>query len=205
MLSDPQRRQAYDMFGKAGVNGAGGDPGFGAGFGSFGDIFDAFFGGRRPAVPRHGRPPAGRDLRYDLRITFAEAVSGTEKDIEFPVLDRCQTCAGSGAKEGTSATTCPQCSGRGEVRTVRQTMLGQMVNVSRLPPLPRRGPDRRAAVRDVQGRRTGRAAAEAPGDHPGRASTRATRSASPARARPGRAAGRRAASTSRSTWRPTRS
>ena len=133
VLSDPQRRQAYDMFGKAGVDGMGPDPGFGAGFGNFGDIFDAFFGGAAAGGVRHGRPPAGSDLRYDLRITFAEAVSGTEKDIEFPVLDRCPTCQGSGAKEGTSATTCPQCNGRGEVRSVRQTMLGQMVNVSACP------------------------------------------------------------------------
>jgi molecular chaperone DnaJ len=134
VLSDPQRRQAYDMFGKAGVDGIGGDGGFGtAGFGNFGDIFDAFFGGSAAGGVRHGRPPAGSDLRYDLRITFAEAVSGTEKEIEFPVLDRCPTCAGSGAKEGTSAITCPQCNGRGEVRSVRQTMLGQMVNVSACP------------------------------------------------------------------------
>jgi molecular chaperone DnaJ len=134
VLSDPQRRQAYDMFGKAGVDGIGGDGGFGAaGFGNFGDIFDAFFGGSAGGGVRHGRPPAGSDLRYDLRITFSEAVSGTDKDIEFPVLDRCPTCAGSGAKEGTSAITCPQCNGRGEVRSVRQTMLGQMVNVSACP------------------------------------------------------------------------
>ena len=134
ILSDPQRRQAYDMFGRAGVNGAGGDAGFGAaGFGGFGDIFDAFFGGATGAGQRHGRPPAGSDLRYDLRITFAEAIAGIEKEIEFPVLDRCETCGGSGAKEGTSVTTCPQCQGRGEVRAVRQTMLGQMVNVSACP------------------------------------------------------------------------
>jgi len=135
ILSDPQRRQAYDMFGRAGVNGAGGDAGFGAGagFGNFGDIFDAFFGGAAGGNARHGRPPAGSDLRYDLRITFAEAVAGTEKEIEFPVLDRCATCEGSGAKPGTGASTCPQCNGRGEVRSVRQTMLGQMVNVTTCP------------------------------------------------------------------------
>jgi molecular chaperone DnaJ len=134
VLSDPQRRQAYDMFGRAGINaGLGGNEGFSAGFGGFGDIFDAFFGGAAQAGGRHGRPAAGSDLRYDLRITFAEAVAGTDKEIEFPVLGRCPACSGSGAKPGTSATTCPQCAGRGEVRTVRQTMLGQMVNVSACP------------------------------------------------------------------------
>ena len=130
VLSDPQRRQAYDMFGRAGVSG---DAGFGTGFGGFSDIFDAFFGGATQSGVRRGRPAAGSDLRYDLRISFEEAVQGTEKEIEFPVLDRCPTCSGSGAKPGSSATTCPQCQGRGEVRSVRQTMLGQMINVTTCP------------------------------------------------------------------------
>ncbi len=135
VLSDPQRRQAYDMFGHAGVNGAGGfDPGFAQGFGAFGDLFDAFFGGAGGAAGvRRGRPMAGSDLRYDLRITFEEAIRGTEKEIEFPVLDRCATCSGTGAKAGSQPVTCPQCGGRGEVRSVRQTMLGQMVNVVGCP------------------------------------------------------------------------
>src|SRR5204862_2091846 len=75
----------------------------------------------------------GADLRYDLRISFEEAVHGTEKEIEFTVLQRCETCGGNGAKPGTEPTTCPQCNGRGEVRSIRQTMLGQMVNVSACP------------------------------------------------------------------------
>jgi molecular chaperone DnaJ len=135
VLSDPGRRQAYDMFGRAGVSGAGGDAGFsGANFGGFSDIFDAFFGGTMGGGARRAaRPQTGSDLRYDLRITFEEAVLGTEKEIEFPVLGPCDTCEGTGAKPGTSATTCPQCNGRGEIRSVRQTMLGQMVNVSPCP------------------------------------------------------------------------
>ncbi len=133
VLSDPQRRQAYDMFGRAGL---GGSPDIDAnfsGFGGFGDLFDAFFGGAAGAGARRGRPLGGSDLRYDLRITFEEAVRGTDKEIEFRLLDRCPICAGSGAKPGTTTTTCPQCGGRGEVRTVRQTMLGQMVNVAACP------------------------------------------------------------------------
>jgi molecular chaperone DnaJ len=131
VLSDPTRRQTYDMFGRAGL---GADPngGFAGGFGGFGDIFDAFFGGAASGA-RRGRPQAGADLRYDLRISFEEAIRGAEKDIEFAVLVRCETCAGSGAKPGTSPITCPQCNGRGEVRTTRQTMLGQMVNVTTCP------------------------------------------------------------------------
>ena len=134
VLSDPQRRQAYDMFGRAGLGGTGTDTDFANAFGSFGDIFDAFFGGAAGAgAARRGRPAAGSDLRYDLRITFEEAVHGTEKEIEFEALDRCPTCAGSGAATGSTPITCPQCNGRGEIRMVRQTMLGQMVNVTTCP------------------------------------------------------------------------
>jgi molecular chaperone DnaJ len=135
VLSDPQRRQAYDMFGRAGVSGMGGGDPFGAtGFGGFSDIFDAFFGGQMGgAAARRARAQSGSDLRYDLRISFQEAVLGTEKEIEFPVLARCETCSGTGAKAGTSPVACTQCGGRGEVRSVRQTMLGQMVNVAPCP------------------------------------------------------------------------
>jgi len=132
VLSDPERRGRYDMFGAAGLGGGAG-AGF-EGFGGFSDIFDAFFGGGAgTASARRGRPQPGADLRYDLRIAFEEAVRGTDKEIEFTVLQRCETCHGSGAAPGTEAITCSQCNGRGEVRSVRQTMLGQMVNVSPCP------------------------------------------------------------------------
>ena len=128
VLSDPERRQRYDMFGTVGSEaGAGGFPG------GFADIFDAFFGAAAAGAGRRGRPAAGSDLRYDLRITFEEAILGTSKEIEFPVLARCDTCGGNGAKPGTQPITCPQCNGRGEVRGVRQTMLGQMINVTTCP------------------------------------------------------------------------
>jgi molecular chaperone DnaJ len=129
VLGDPERRQRYDLFGSAGVEGDAGA----AGFGGFADIFDAFFGGAAAGSGRRGRPAAGSDLRYDLRIQFTEAVLGTEKEIEFPVLGRCETCSGSGAAPGSEVSTCSQCNGRGEVRSVRQTMLGQMVNVTTCP------------------------------------------------------------------------
>ena len=133
VLSDPTKKQAYDMFGRAGVDGGAAGAGFAQGFGGLGDIFDAFFGGAAAGGRRTGRANTGSDLRYDLRITFAEAVLGGDKEIEFPVLDRCATCSGTGAKPGTSVTTCTQCEGRGEIRSVRQTMLGQMVNVQPCP------------------------------------------------------------------------
>jgi molecular chaperone DnaJ len=133
VLSDPDRRARYDRFGRAGVDNGEAGAGF-EGFGGFSDIFDAFFGGAAGArSARRGRPQPGSDLRYDLRITFEEAVRGTDKEIEFRSLQRCDTCSGSGAQPGTEPTTCPQCEGRGEVRSVRQTMLGQMVNVSACP------------------------------------------------------------------------
>jgi molecular chaperone DnaJ len=138
VLSDPQRRQAYDLFGRTGLGDIGtADAGFGGGsaggFGTFGDLFDAFFGGTATGAARRPRPPAGGDLRYDLTITFAESISGTEKELVFDTLDRCAACGGTGAKAGTSPTTCPQCGGRGEVRIARPTMLGQMINVTRCP------------------------------------------------------------------------
>ncbi|MEZ4597542.1 MAG: molecular chaperone DnaJ [Chloroflexota bacterium] len=130
VLSDPQRRQAYDTFGHAGVGG--GAEGFGpfGGFAGFGDIFDAFFGGAAAGGQRRQRAATGADLRYDLQLTFEEAIKGTAKDVTFSALGTCETCAGSGAEPGSTPVTCPQCGGTGEVRQVRSTMLGQMVNVS---------------------------------------------------------------------------
>jgi molecular chaperone DnaJ len=134
VLSDPQRRRAYDMFGRAGV-GTGGAEGFGGfgGFQGFGDIFDAFFGGGAQTATRRARAPAGSDLRYDLHVTFEDSIRGTEREIEFSARDRCSTCSGNGAEPGAESATCPQCGGSGEVRQVHTTMLGQMVNVSACP------------------------------------------------------------------------
>ena len=137
VLSDPQRRQAYDMFGHAAAGATGFDPfgaggaagGFSGGFQGFGDLFDTLFGGAA-AGGRRPRVPTGADLRYDLRLTFAESITGAEKEIEFTSLARCETCGGNGAEPGTEPITCPRCQGSGELRTVRQTMLGQMINVT---------------------------------------------------------------------------
>jgi molecular chaperone DnaJ len=130
VLSDPQRRQIYDMVGRAGLGDLGSP--FAGGFPGFGDLFDAFFAGMGGAAAgaRRNRRQSGSDLRYDLRIAFEEAVRGIEKEIEFDLLDRCPTCAGSGAAPGSTPSTCAACGGRGEIRSVRQTMLGQMVNVT---------------------------------------------------------------------------
>ena len=121
MLSDPQKREAYDRFGHAGVDpnmgGAGGaGAGFGGGFSdAFGDIFGDIFGGggRQRGGPQVYR---GADLRYNLDITLEQAANGFDTTIRVPSWDECDTCHGSGAKPGTSATTCGTCGGHGQVR-----------------------------------------------------------------------------------------
>lgn len=113
VLSDPQKRAAYDQFGHEGVNGPMGG-GAGAGFSDiFGDVFGDIFGGgrqQRSSVQR------GSDLRYNLELTLEEAVGGTEATVKVPVLVGCKECAGSGAKKGTSPVTCSTCQGHGQVR-----------------------------------------------------------------------------------------
>lgn len=120
VLSDPQKRAAYDRFGHAGVNGQGG----GAGqfhdvndiFNEvFGDVFGDMFGGRGGARQRGG-PARGSDLRYDLEITLEQAYAGSEVEITIPITLSCETCEGSGAKPGTSPTQCTTCHGAGRVR-----------------------------------------------------------------------------------------
>jgi molecular chaperone DnaJ len=135
VLSDRQRRTAYDMFGHAGVDAAtgGGFEGFGGGFGPFGDIFDAFFGGSPTGTRQRRRVVAGADLRYDLTIEFADAISGVTVDIKFPTLLTCDVCGGAGGEPGTEPERCPECNGTGERRRVSQTILGQMVNITACP------------------------------------------------------------------------
>jgi molecular chaperone DnaJ len=130
VLSDPEKRRRYDRFGHAGVDGAGatGFEGFN-GFEGFGDIFDAFFGGAA-GRRRRGGPTRGADLRYNMTITFEEAVFGAEKEIEFTRMERCSRCNGSRGEPGTSPETCPQCNGSGEIRRVQQSVFGQFVNVA---------------------------------------------------------------------------
>ncbi len=118
VLSDPQKRAAYDQFGHAGVDqGMGGGAGFGGG-GSFSDIFgdvfgDIFGGGRAGGGPRVQR---GADLRYNLQLTLEEAVAGTSVKIRVPTLVRCNVCSGSGARKGSKPKTCETCGGHGQVR-----------------------------------------------------------------------------------------
>lgn len=116
ILSDDQKRAAYDQYGHAafeqgGMGGGGGSAG-GADFSDiFGDVFGDIFGGGR----RQQRPSRGSDLQYNMELTLEEAVRGVTKEIRIPTLESCDVCHGSGAKPGTSADTCSTCHGMGQV------------------------------------------------------------------------------------------
>jgi molecular chaperone DnaJ len=132
VLSDAQKRSAYDRYGHAGVSNGSGAAGFSgdfAGFGSINDLFETFFASASASQRRSGSQ-RGADLRYDLTITFEEAVFGCQKDIELPRWENCSTCSGSGAAPGTSTARCSACQGTGEIRRVQQSIFGQFVNVT---------------------------------------------------------------------------
>jgi molecular chaperone DnaJ len=138
ILSDANKRAAYDQFGHAafdhsGASG-GGFGGFGAGgFGDPMDIFESFFGGVfgggfGGSQQRNG-PQVGADLRLDLEITLEEAFSGIEKEVEIPRYEDCTECHGSGAAKGTKRAKCSACQGTGQVRMVQNTPLGRFQTV----------------------------------------------------------------------------
>lgn len=139
VLSDPDKKARYDQFGFAGVdpNYGAGQGGFGGGFGGFdadidlGDIFSSIFGGgggfggfggaRNPNAPQKGR-----DIQSAVTITFEEAAKGCKKTIEIPRVEDCSACHGTGAAEGSSPKTCPDCQGRGVVNVQQRTAFGVM-------------------------------------------------------------------------------
>ena len=143
VLSDKKKRQQYDTFGSAGGPGGapgGGGAGFGGfdfsgfdfsgggGGGGFADIFESFFGGGASGGQkrRGGGPMRGNDIEAGIQIKFEEAVFGCEKELEITKPDVCKNCKGNGAQPGSSIVTCKTCNGSGEVRSVRNTILGQM-------------------------------------------------------------------------------
>ena len=120
MLTNPEKREAYDRYGHAGVDpnsGMGGGFGGAGGFGdAFGDIFGDIFGGGRGGRSSGPQVYRGADLRYNLEITLEQAASGFDTTIRVPSWDKCDTCHGSGAKPGTQPVTCSTCAGHGQVR-----------------------------------------------------------------------------------------
>jgi len=134
-LRDTEKRQHYDRFGESGPAGGGGGDPFGFG-GGVGDIFDAFFGGQSP-FGGGGRgpsgPPRGPDLEVVTELDFTEAVFGTQHKVEVRTAVACETCDATGASEGTAPITCIECAGVGQVRQVRQSLLGQMVTTAACP------------------------------------------------------------------------
>ena len=139
VLRDPQKRSAYDRYGKAGVSGSGG---FGfhhvdlsealnifmRDFGGLSGFESIFGGGRNRADDRRGQ-----DIRVTVRLTLTEVALGVKKTVKIKSLERCATCDGSGAKAGTRPVTCSTCAGSGEVRRAARSMFGQFISVSPCP------------------------------------------------------------------------
>ena len=128
VLSDADKRAAYDRFGHGGAEGLFGRGFEGFDFGGFGDIFDAFFGGATTATRQ--APRRGADLHYSLTITFEEAVFGCEKEMSISRTENCSLCHGVGSKPGSQPIRCPNCNGTGQVRRVQQTIFGRFTNTT---------------------------------------------------------------------------
>lgn len=140
VLSDPQKRARYDQFGRAGLGEMGGMPDYASM--DFSDIFEEILGGfgfGGGGSRSRNRPHRGRDLQVRAELTFEEAVFGVEKTIEVTRNEVCGTCHGSGAEPGTSPQRCSTCGGRGEVRQVRQTIFGSMMQSGPCPTCGGRG------------------------------------------------------------------
>lgn len=134
ILSDPDKRARYDRYGSS--NGFDLSDPFGSGAGGLGDLFDSFFGTNSPFGGGGGRPrgpsgpPRGEDLDATAILEFTEAVFGCQCDVSVRTAVACEECGATGAQPGTTASECPDCGGTGEVRVVRQTVLGQMMSAS---------------------------------------------------------------------------
>ena len=130
VLSDAQKRSAYDRYGHAGVSGNGGARGFEGfdNFSGFGDIFDAFFGGTttrtRPNAPRRGA-----DLKYALTVDLEDTAFGVEEEISLERIEVCSGCNGNRSAPGSSPSVCTNCNGSGEVRRAHESLFGRFVQV----------------------------------------------------------------------------
>ncbi|MBR6301420.1 molecular chaperone DnaJ [bacterium] len=138
-LSDDNKRATYDRYGEDGLKNAGFDTGgpFAGGFGDLNDIFESFFGGFGGfgfgGRPDPNAPRRGDDLRYDIKLSFEEAVFGVNKTIQFNHLELCKDCNGTGAAKGSSKKTCTKCGGSGQIKTITRTPLGNFAQITTCP------------------------------------------------------------------------
>ena len=137
VLSDAQKRQRYDQYGHAGVDpnfGAGGGfgGGFSGGFDDLGDIFGSFFGGGFGGSQQRRRngPRRGSDVNESILLSFEEAAFGIKKTLKIYKVEECDECGGKGCKSEADKVTCPTCKGTGEIKSVTNSLFGQMVNVT---------------------------------------------------------------------------
>jgi molecular chaperone DnaJ len=130
ILSDSERRSVYDRYGHEGLGAQGFESGF-SGFGSFADIFDAFFGGGDPFGGAFGGATGGAvqggDVAVAVEVSLADAARGAEVSVEFEAVETCEHCHGNGAEPGTPIETCEHCGGAGQLRSVTRTAFGQLV------------------------------------------------------------------------------
>jgi len=128
VLSDSDKRAAYDRFGHSGAEGFFGRGFEGFDFSGFGDIFDAFFGGATTAT--RPAPQRGADLHCRTTITFEEAAFGCEKELNISRTENCSQCQGTGCQSGSQPSRCPNCNGSGQVRRVQQSIFGRFTNIT---------------------------------------------------------------------------
>ena len=127
VLTDPERRSVYDRYGHDGLQSSGFSSNF-SGFGSFGDIFDAFFGGDSPfGGGMRGAASQGGDVAVAVEVSLEEAARGASVEVEYDAVDVCEHCRGNGAEPGTPIETCTRCEGAGQLRAVQRTAFGQLV------------------------------------------------------------------------------
>jgi molecular chaperone DnaJ len=126
ILSDDERRATYDRYGHDGLRSGGYAPNF-DGFGSIGDLFDAFFGGGGGGFGGRSGPAPGRDVAVAIEINLVQAAHGAKIDVSYEAVDRCEHCHGNGAEPGTPIKTCERCGGAGQLQAATRTPFGQMV------------------------------------------------------------------------------
>tara|TARA_Y100000817_G_scaffold271700_1_gene230470 strand:+ start:120 stop:1247 length:1128 start_codon:yes stop_codon:yes gene_type:complete len=132
VLSDSDKRARYDQFGHAGVSGNAQSSGFDFGGSGFGDIFDSFFGGSGfgNSSKSKNAPARGSNLQYTMRVSFEEAIFGTEKEFDINRIESCSKCRGAKNEPGTKVTKCSNCNGVGQIKQAQQSVFGQFVQVT---------------------------------------------------------------------------